>query len=155
MKATRSSRFTRYGRLGSGLAKMKTGTLSRCLIPVFLGSSFLISGLRRITIVGVHPLPRFLCVAGVFAIAVGLYYAICRLEFRDGGFIAHPASRHYWIDDVASWKLGELSEAQPGHRRYLELGFDKWYRRYVLFEEDVSSAVFDQVLSSLRKRKNA
>ena len=134
---------------------MKTGMLTRCLIPVCMGALFVISGVHRANTVGAQPLPIGFCLIGAFAIAVGVYYGICRLEFRDGGFIAQPGSRRYQIGDVALWKLGEDSEAEAGHRRYLELGFDKWYRRYMLFEEDVSSAVFDEVLRSLRERKNA
>src|SRR5947208_921817 len=91
----------------------------RCLIPVCFGALFIMAGLRGSPVAGARAFPVAFCLIGVFVVAVGVYYGIYHLGFRDGTFIAYPGSRRYRIDDVALWKLGQELHAQPGHRRYL------------------------------------
>ncbi|MCX6951895.1 MAG: hypothetical protein NTV51_06985 [Verrucomicrobia bacterium] len=134
---------------------MKSGARTRCLVPLGGGTLFVGFGIVGVNAAGPHPVAICLGLIGVLFVAAGIYYGVFRLEFRDGRFLAHPGKKRYGFGDVASWKFGQDTDATPGHQRHLELRFDRWYRRYLLFEEEVSSPVFEEIFKTLREKRAA
>jgi hypothetical protein len=67
----------------------------------------------------------------------------------------HPGGKNYTFQDIVSWRAGEDTDAEPGYRRHMELRFGPWYRRYILFEEDISPEKFDTLLKALYEKQKA
>ena len=132
--------------------KMRVSRTTRCIVPIFAAQPFLAFAFFGIKGTGPHPLPIALGVVGLFGLAAGLYYGIWRIDYRDSGFITHPGRKSYEVKDVVSWSVGEDSDAEPGFQRHLELQFGSWYRRYILFEEDISSETFNALLKLLNEK---
>ena len=131
---------------------MKVHRTTRCVAPIVAALPFLVFAFVGIQSSGPQLLPIGLGIVGLFALTVGLYYGICRIEYRDNGFITHPGRRRYEAKDVVSWSVGEDTDAAPGFRRHLELRFGSWYRRYILLEEDVSPETFNALLKLLNEK---
>jgi hypothetical protein len=127
------------------------------VIPIIFGVLFSVIAVLVFNAVGPNVLGLGFAAFGAIFILIGGYYWIFRIEYRDGNFVVYPGERTYGVEDVAFWKVCEDSDASPGYQRYIELGFDRWYRRYVLSESDVSARSFDNLVSLLediRSRKN-
>lgn len=113
---------------------------------------FLVCGIIGINEVGPHPVAIGLGVVGLVALGAGLYYGLMRIQFSEKRFVVYPGRKHYTIEDIRAWKMYEDTDAEPGYRRHLELRFDRWYRRYLLLEEDVSPQTFDRILELLHNK---
>jgi hypothetical protein len=131
---------------------MKAPRKTRCIAPIIAALPFLAFAFIGIKGSGLHPLPIALGLVGLFGLTVGLYFGICRIEYRDRGFITYPGRKRYELREVVSWSVGEDADAEPGFRRHLEVRFDSWYRRYILFEEGVSPESFNALLNLLNEK---
>jgi len=133
--------------------KMKSKTRcswrTRCIVPIICALPFLAFALIGTHFVGFHPLLIGMGIVGLFSLTCGLYYGICRIEYRDNGFIVHPGRRRYALDDVTFWRESEDTDFEPGYQRYLHLQFGSSNRTYILFEGDISSETFDTLLRLL------
>ena len=132
---------------------MKNSFHSRPALCVGIGLLFFLFAWITAVFAHVRLLPLCFGALGLLSIAVGIYYAVFRIEYVRGRFIAHPGPRDYAVTDIGAWTIREDPDEVPGRMRHLEVRFDRWYRRYFVFEADITPPVFDEIVSTLRGSK--
>ena len=131
----------------------------RILTLTLLGMSLLLWGFVIACFAGIYKVDEDEWVAvlvmvlmALALLAVALLYAVFRLEYRDGRFLAYPDKKEFGLEELTLWEARVDSDTGA---RHLELRFDRWYRRYLLLEEDLVPGEYDALLVRLEARQSA